>query len=140
MHYAALDAYVLPQLFDKLCAELGEQRSQQLLKQHTTSVRRVSAANEEQQQQQVQVQGQEQEGSARQAAESKQQQQQQQQGNPHKRHAEAAHAECVGGTATVHGADTTGAAAAAAAAAAVEEACHPSKRQELAAAENTAAK
>jgi hypothetical protein len=52
MHYAALDAFVLPQLYDRLCAELGEQRSQQLLKQHTSSVRRVSAADGEQQQQQ----------------------------------------------------------------------------------------
>jgi ribonuclease D len=64
MHYAALDAFVLPQLYDRLCTELGEQRSQQLLKQHTTSVRRVSAADG--------------------------QQQQQQQDKPHKRHAEVA--------------------------------------------------
>ncbi|WIA30602.1 hypothetical protein OEZ86_000682 [Tetradesmus obliquus] len=40
MHYAALDSLVLPQLFDTLCLQLGEQRSQQLLKQHTTCVRR----------------------------------------------------------------------------------------------------
>jgi ribonuclease D len=93
MHYAALDAYVLPQLFDKLCSELGEQRSQQLLKQHTTSVRRVSAASDEQQQlQQQSVESYKQERCAQPAVKRKQQQQQQQQqqqDNPHKRHAGA---------------------------------------------------
>ncbi|KAF6257473.1 hypothetical protein COO60DRAFT_1701845 [Scenedesmus sp. NREL 46B-D3] len=79
-HYAALDAFVLPQLYDRLCTELGQQRSQQLLKQHTSSVRRVSVADEEQQQRQGQG------GSAREAAESKQQQH----GKARKRRAEAA--------------------------------------------------
>jgi hypothetical protein len=106
MHYAALDAYVLPQLYDRLCAELGEQRSQQLLKQHTTSVRRVSAAGGEQQQQQ----------------------QQQQQDNPQKRHAELAIGDvgCPAGS-------TLGVGVAAAAAAAGDGSCHPPKRRELAA-------
>lgn len=125
MHYAALDAFVLPQLFDTLCLQLGEQRSQQLLKQHTTCVRRVSAASEAQQQQQ-------QARHTRQASESAEQQQQ---GNPHKRHAEAVITDAVQPITAMAGAD-----AAAVAAAAVVEACKSSKRQELAAAEDTARK
>jgi ribonuclease D len=102
MHYAALDAFVLPQLYDRLCSELGEQRSQQLLKQHTTSVRRVSAADGEQQQQQ--------------------------QDTPQKRPAE------VAGNADPRGD------AAAAAATAGDGICNPSKRQVLAAAQDTESK
>lgn len=47
MHYAALDAFVLPRLFDKLCQELGEAKSQQLLRQHTTTFNRVSDGQQE---------------------------------------------------------------------------------------------
>lgn len=40
--YAALDAYVLPQLFDVLQERLGPEATQQLVKQHTKTFSRVS--------------------------------------------------------------------------------------------------
>lgn len=40
-HYAALDAFVLPQLFDTLTERLGSDVSQQLVRQHTKTFTRV---------------------------------------------------------------------------------------------------
>lgn len=42
LQYAALDAVVLPQLYDVLARELGPGRTQQLVTQHTTNFVRVS--------------------------------------------------------------------------------------------------
>jgi ribonuclease D len=43
--YAALDAYVLPQLYDALRQRLGPDTMQQLVHQHTKTYSRVSASS-----------------------------------------------------------------------------------------------